>query len=127
MDPIQRYELIRPILTGKKTAPQVEKEAEVSSRTLYRYLKRFREGDQQLESLADKSHAANSHPKWFTSEDKALVIRYRLENPSLSLRRLASELTQKGILEISYHSVANILKEGNFPEHFFFRHCPARR
>jgi transposase-like protein len=102
MDPIKRYELIRPILTGEKTVEQVGKEAEVSSRTLYRYLQRFREGEQQLESLADQSHAANFHPKWFTDEDKAKVIRCRLENPSLSLRRLASELTQKGILTTNF-------------------------
>ncbi|MBI1929506.1 helix-turn-helix domain-containing protein [Candidatus Poribacteria bacterium] len=89
----------------------------MSSRTLYRYLKRFREG----ESLVDKSHAANSHPQWFTDEDKAKVIRYKLENPSLSHRRLAEQLTEKGILEISYRSVANILQEGHFPEPFFFR------
>ena len=117
MDPITRYELIRPILTGEKTVEQVEKEADVSSRTLYRYLRRFREG----ESLADQSHAASSHPKWFTDEDKAKVIRYKLENPDLSHRRLAQRLTEQGILEISYRSVANILKEGHFPEPFFFR------
>ncbi len=117
MDPIQRYELIRPILLGEKSVEQVEAEASVSSRTLYRYLKRFREG----ESLVDTSHAANSHPKWFTDEDKAKVIRYKLENPDLSHRRLAEQLTEKGILEISYRSVANILQEGHFPEPFFFR------
>jgi len=118
MDPITRYELIRPILTGEKTVEQVETEASVSLRTLYRYLRRFREG----ESLADQSHAASSHPKWLTDEDKATVIRYKLENPSLSHRRLAQQLKEQGILEISYRSVANILTEGHFPEHFFFRH-----
>ena len=121
MDPIERYELIRPILKGEKTVEQVEKEAQVSSRTLYRYLKRFRESGGKLESLADLSHAANSHPNWLTSEDKAFVIRYQLENPHLSTRKLAEELTEKGILEISYGSVADILKEDHFPEHFFFQ------
>ena len=123
MDPIKRYELIRPILTGKKTVEQVAKETDVSSRTLYRYLLRFRCG----QSLADKSHAASSHPKWLTDSDKAKVIRYFLDNPHLSTRKLASQLRELGILDISYRSVANILSEGNFPEHFFFQRPPARR
>jgi len=42
----------------------------LSSRENRHYLKRFREGGEDIESLADKSHANHSHPKWLTREDK---------------------------------------------------------
>jgi len=122
VDSRKRYELIRPILNGEKTVEEVAKANEVSDRTLYRYLARFREGNQTEISLADKSHAANSHPKWFSASDKAKVIVHKLKNPHLSARKIAQELTEQEILPISYHSVSNILKESSLLEHFFFRY-----
>ncbi len=74
MTATQRYELIRPILLNEKTVEQVHSESVKSTRTLRRYLLRFREGNGEIESLADKSSAAHSHPKWFTSEQKALAV-----------------------------------------------------
>lgn len=120
MDPIKRYELIRPIITGEKTVSEVQQESSLSSRTIYRYLKQFREGNENLESLRDKSHAIHSHPKWLTDEQKALVISYQLQNPSLSTRQIADALKTEGILEISYRTVGNILSEGHLQKPFFF-------
>jgi len=60
MTATQRYELIRPIIHKEKTIQQVHKENDISIRTLGRYLKRFREGEGQIESLADKSSAAHN-------------------------------------------------------------------
>ncbi len=88
MTATQRYELIRPIIHKEKTIQQVHEENDISIRTLRRYLKRFREGEEQIESLADKSSAAHSHPKWFTEEQKALVVAYKLENPPISARQI---------------------------------------
>lgn len=119
MDPIKRYELIRPIITGEKTVSEVEQESGLSSRTIYRYLLRFREGNENLESLRNKSHAIHSHPKWLTDDDKALVISYQLSNPSKSTRQIADDLKAEGILDISYRTVANILKEGHLQKPFF--------
>ena len=89
MTATQRYELIRPIIHKEKTVQQVHEENDISIRTLRRYLKRFREGDEKIESLADKSHAAHSHPKWFTCEQKALVVAYKLENPPISAQQIS--------------------------------------
>lgn len=50
MTPIQRYELIRPILQGEKSVKKVHVETNVPLRTLYRYLLRFRQGAGDLES-----------------------------------------------------------------------------
>ncbi len=63
MNATQRYELIRLILKNEKTPKQVSAEADVALSSIYRYLKRLRESDGNIESLADRSHAIRSHPK----------------------------------------------------------------
>jgi len=50
---IQRYELLRPILNKEKTPQQVSKELNVPLSTIYYYLKRFQDGGENIESLAD--------------------------------------------------------------------------
>ena len=82
--------------------------------TLYRYLRLFREGDCQIESLADKSKAPHSHPLWFTDEQKDEVIQYKLQHKERSARQIAKDLAANGRLQISYHSVANILNQHGF-------------
>ena len=109
MNAIQRYELIRPILKKEKTPKRVSKEANVPLSTIYYYLKRFQESSENIESLADKSHASHSHPKWLTQEDKDKVIQYKLQHPHLSSRQIAKAMTQEGVKQISYHSVSDIL------------------
>ena len=111
MTPIQRYEWIRPILAGEKTVAQVHQETKTPIRTLYRYIKRFREASGQLEALADKSHASHTHPKWFSSADKDLVVSYKLAHSEKSASQIATELTSTGELEIHPRSVANILNQ----------------
>lgn len=119
MEAIQRYELIRPILQGEKSVKQVHQETKVPLSTLYRYLKRFREGNGTIETLADKSRGAHSHPHWFTSEQKELLVQYKLANPEKSARQISRDLEEKKILKISYHSVTNILKQRGLTEKFF--------
>ncbi len=70
MNAIQRYELIRPILKGEKTPKEVSEETNIPISTIYRYLKRYRERDGDIESLVDKPHTNQSHPKWFTRKDR---------------------------------------------------------
>lgn len=119
MNAIQRYELIRPILRHEKTPKQVSEEKNVPISTLYRYLKRYREGGGDTKSLSDKSHANQSHPKWLTRKDKDKVAQYKLHRPHLSVRQIAKALAKEGLLEINYHSVANILKERGLTTPFF--------
>jgi transposase len=121
---IQRYELIRPILQGEKHPKQVSEEKSVPLSNIYRYLKRLREGNDDMESLADKSHANLSHPRWLTKEDKDKVIQYKLQHPRLSSRQIAKALVQEGILQIRYRAVASILKERGLAAPFFSTNHP---
>jgi len=116
---IQRYELIRPILKGEKAPKQVSEEKEVPLSNIYRYLKRFREGGEEMQSLASVSHANHSHPNWLTPEDRNKVIQYKLQHPHLSSRQIAGVLAQEGILQIHYRTVVNILKEHGLTAPFF--------
>lgn len=119
MNAIQKYELIRPILKKERTPKQVSKEENVPLITIYRYLKRFRKGfvlplvgvttNENMESLTDKSHAIHKHSKWFSRKDKDKVVQYKLQHPHFSSRQIAKVLTNEGILQIGYHSVADIL------------------
>ena len=119
MDATQRYELIRPILLKEKTIGQVHSESGISIRTLGRYLSRFRESGGNVESLADKPSASHSHPNWLTEEQKDVVVDYKQKHPDKSSRQIAQELTDSGILKISYGSVINVLKQRRFSPPFF--------
>ena len=119
MNATQKYELIRPILKGEKTPKQVSEEANIPISTIYRYLKWYRERGGDIESLVDKPHANQSHPRWLTQADKGKVIQYKLHNPHLSGRQIARALAKDGILEISYHSVADILRKHDLTAPFF--------
>ncbi len=119
MTSTQKYELIRPILKGERTPKQASEDTGIPLSTIYYYLKKFGEGGGNIESLANKSHANQSHPRWLTREDKDKVIQYKLQHPHLSSRKIAEALAQEGILQISYHTVANILKERGLTAPFF--------
>ena len=119
MNSHQRYELIRPILKHEKTPKQVSEEKNVPLSNIYRYLKRLREGGEDMESLADKSHANHSHPQWLTREDKDKVIQYKLQHSHLGSRKIAKALAKEGILQIHYRTVARILKESGLTAPFF--------
>jgi transposase len=116
----RKYELIRPILKNEKTPKQVSAETDVALSSIYRYLKRLRESDGSIESLADRSHAIYSHPKRLTQEDKNRVVQYKLQHPHLSSRQIAEALAQESILKIHDRTVSNILKEHDLTAPFFW-------
>jgi len=95
MRPTEKYELIRPILREEKSVKQVHKETGVPISTLYRYLKRFREGHGKIESLADKSNAPHSNPNWFTEEERSLIVQYKIAYPERSARQIAKDHFRK--------------------------------
>ena len=107
----QKYELIRPILKGEKTPKQASEETGIPLSTIYYYLKRLQEGGGNIESLVNKSHANQSHPRWLSQEDKGKVVQYKLQHPHLSSRQIAEALVREGVLKIHYRTVVNILKE----------------
>ncbi len=119
MNATHKYELIRPILKGEKIPKQTSKETGIPLSTIYYYLKRFQEGGGEIDSLADKSHAIHSHPKRLTREDRDKVVQYKLQHPHLSSRQIAEMLARENILQINYHSVADILKERGLAAPFF--------
>ncbi len=119
MNATQKYELIRPILKGEKTSQQASEETGVPLSTIYYYLKRFHEGGGNIESLADKSHANHSHPRWLTQADKEKVIQYKLQHPHLSSRQITEALAGEGNLKIHYRTVVNMLKEHGLTAPFF--------
>jgi transposase len=119
MDATQRYELIRPILLKEKTVQQVHAESGVSISTLRRYVHRIRESGGQVESLADRPSVSHFHPKWLTVEHKDLVADYKQNHPHKSSRQIAADLTESGVLSISYRSVLNILSERRIASPFF--------
>ena len=119
MNATQKYELIRPIVKQEKTPKQVSEETGVPLSSIYRYLKRLREGGGEIDSLADRSHAIRSHPKRLTQEGKDKITQYKLQHPHLSSRQLAEALAQEGILQIHYRTVGNILRERGLTTPFF--------
>ncbi len=121
---LQRYEIIRPILNGEKTPKQVSEETSVPLSTIYYYLKLFRESGGDIKSLEDKSHATYSHPRRLTPGDKDEVVQYKIQHPHLSSRQIAEALTQEGIVQIRYRTVANILKERGLTAPFFSTNHP---
>ena len=124
MNVTQKYELIRPILKGEKTPKQTSEETGVPLSTIYYHLKRFCESEGNVDSLTDKSHASQSHPKWLTQGDREKVIQYKLQNPHLSSRRIAKSLAQEGILKIHDRTVSNILKEHGLTTPLFSTNHP---
>ncbi len=119
MNAIQRYELIRPVLKNEKTPKQISEGKGIPLSNIYRYLKRVREGGEDMESLADKSHASHSHSRWLTQEDKYEVIQYKLQHSHLSSRQIVAALAQEGIMQIHDRTVSNILKEHGLTAPFF--------
>ena len=115
----QKYELILPILKGEKTPKQASEERGIPLSTIYYYLKRFREGGGNIDSLADKSRAIHSHSMRLTQEDRDKVVQYKLHHLHLSSRQLAKALAQEGILQIHDRTVSNILKECGLTAPFF--------
>jgi transposase len=115
----QKYELIRPILKGEKKPKQISKETGIPLSNIYRYLKRFRQSNEDMESLVDKSHTNHSHPRWLTQEDKDKVVQYKHNHPHLSSRQISAALAQEEILHIHDRTVANILRERGLTTPFF--------
>ena len=103
MNITQKYELIRPILNGQKTPKQASEETGIPLSTIYHYLKRFREGGGNIDSLADKSSAIHSHPKRLTKEDKDKVAQYKLHHPHLGY---GNDSCQKVNTENEHHGIA---------------------
>ena len=109
----QRYEIIRPIIGEEKTVKEIHSETDIPLKTLYRWLKRFNEGNREISSLADRPSKPHRHPLWLTPQQRNLVVQYKLHYPQMSSRQIAKELSNIGLLEVSSKTVSNILNQHN--------------
>ena len=62
MNATQKYELIRPILKHEKNPKQVSAETGFSLSTIYRYLKRLRASDGDIESVFKENYGYDFDP-----------------------------------------------------------------
>jgi transposase InsO family protein len=91
----QRYKAVQGVLAEGRTVSEVASQWEVSRRTLHRWLARY-EGD-GLEGLGDGSHRPAHCPHQMPAEVEVLVLEMRRAHPYWGARRIAFELTRKGV------------------------------
>ena len=92
----QRYKAVQGVLADGRTVGEVAGQWEVSRRTLHRWLARYEGGG--LEGLGDGSHRPAHCPHQMPAAVEVLVLEMRRAHPYWGARRIAFELTRKGVL-----------------------------
>jgi transposase InsO family protein len=91
----QRYKAVQGVLADGRTVGEVASQWEVSRRTLHRWLARYEGGG--LEGLGDGSHRPAHCPHQMPAAVEVLVLEMRRAHPYWGARRIAFELTRKGL------------------------------
>jgi transposase InsO family protein len=91
----QRYKAVQGVLAEGRTVGEVASQWEVSRRTLHRWLARYEGGG--LEGLDDGSHRPANCPHQMPAGVEVLVLEMRRAHPYWGARRIAFELTRKGV------------------------------
>jgi len=91
----QRYKAVQGVLADGRTVGDVASQWEVSRRTLHRWLARYEGGG--LEGLGDGSHRPAHCPHQMPGAVEVLVLEMRRAHPYWGARRIAFELTRKGV------------------------------
>ena len=91
----QRYKAVQGVLADGRTVGDVASQWEVSRRTLHRWLARYEGGG--LEGLGDGSHRPAHCPHQMPAAVEVLVLEMRRAHPYWGARRIAFELTRKGV------------------------------
>ena len=91
----QRYKAVQGVLAEGRTVSEVASQWEVSRRTLHRWLARYEGGG--LEGLGDGSHRPAHCPHQMPAAVEVLVLEMRRAHPYWGARRIAFELTRKGV------------------------------
>jgi transposase InsO family protein len=91
----QRYKAVQGVLAEGRTVGEVASQWEVSRRTLHRWLARYEGGG--LEGLGDGSHRPAHCPHQMPAAVEVLVLEMRRAHPYWGARRIAFELTRKGV------------------------------
>src|SRR6266566_9202309 len=91
----QRYKAVQGVLADGRTVNEVASQWEVSRRTLHRWLARYEGGG--LEGLGDGSHRPAHCPHQMPAAVEVLALEMRRAHPYWGARRIAFELTRKGV------------------------------
>jgi transposase InsO family protein len=91
----QRYKAVQGVLADGRTVGDVASQWDVSPRTLHRWLVRYEDGG--LEGLGDGSHRPAHCPHQMPAAVEVLVLEMRRAHPYWGARRIAFELTRKGV------------------------------
>src|SRR5690242_10711047 len=91
----QRYKAVQGVLADGRTVGEVAGQWEVSRRTLHRWLSRYEGGG--LEALGDGSHRPAHCPHQMPAAIEVVVLEMRRAHPYWGARRIAFELTRKGV------------------------------
>jgi transposase InsO family protein len=87
-----RAEFVGEMLAREKSISQICREYGVTRRTGYKWLERARQG----ETLKDRSHRVNNHPKKTDVETEAVIMEARSEHPAWGARKLKRYLENQG-------------------------------
>jgi len=91
----QRYKAVQGVLADGRTVGEVASQWDVSRRTLHRWLASYEGGG--LEGLGDGSHRPAHCPHQMPAAVEVLVLEMRRAHPYWGARRIAFELTRKGV------------------------------
>jgi len=91
----QRYKAVQGVLADGRTVGEVASQWEVSRRTVHRWLARYEGGG--LEGLGDGSHRPAHCPHQMPATVEVLALEMRRAHPYWGARRIAFELTRKGV------------------------------
>ena len=91
----QRYNAVVSVIGNGRTVTEVARDWSVSRRTMHRWLARY-EGE-GLDGLGDRSHRPVHSPHQMLPAVEAMVLEMRRAHPYWGARRVAFELTRKGV------------------------------
>jgi len=91
----QRYEAVRAVIADGETVTSVAARFSVSRKTVHQWLAKYEAGG--LDGLADGSHRPRSCPHQMPAEVEVVLVELRLRHPSWGPRRLAFELSRRGL------------------------------
>jgi transposase InsO family protein len=92
----QRYEAVRAVIADGETVSGVAARFGVARKTVHVWLAKYEAGG--LEGLADGSHRPRSCPHQMPAVVEVALVELRLAHPSWGPRRLAFELTRRGMV-----------------------------
>ncbi len=92
----QRYEAVRAVIADGETVTDVAARFGVARKTVHQWLAKYEAGG--LDGLADGSHRPRSCPHQMPAAVEVALVEVRLRHPSWGPRRLAFELSRRGLM-----------------------------